>query len=169
MSQETRVQGMEDKQENEIHLSDLTFVLRVPLKVCILLPSKRQPLSHVTLEESGSRNGLEDDLIEPATKYVPQNPRREISSEKCSVWNSASHIKQWFIEHSGALSMTLRLVVGQGAFVNASMHLVGMAHQTWPMETCSNARRPNSSTPPSIVKPLIVKTALRSEVPSSSC
>jgi len=59
---------MEDEQENEIHLSDLTFVLRVSLKVCILSSSKRQPLSHVTLEECGSGNGVEDDLTEPATK-----------------------------------------------------------------------------------------------------
>ena len=58
---------MEDEQENEIHLSDLTFVLRVSLKVCILSSSKRQPLSHVTLE-GGSRNGVEDDLTEPTTK-----------------------------------------------------------------------------------------------------
>ena len=114
----TRVQGMEDKQENEIHHSYLTFVLRVPLKVCIVSSSKRQPLSHVILEESGSRDGVEGDLTE-SRKYVPQNRRREISSEKCSVWNPTSHIEQWFIEHSGALSMILRLIMGQGSFANA--------------------------------------------------
>jgi hypothetical protein len=158
---------MEVKQENEIHLSDLTFVLRVPLKVCILLPSKRQPLSHVTLEESGSRNGLEDDLIEPATKYVPQNPRREISSEKCSVWNSASHIKQWFIEHSGALSMTLRLAVGKEPSLMLRCTLSG-----WHVRPGQWKR---AQTPADQIllhhhlRPLIVKTALRSEVPSSSC
>ena len=64
----TRVQGMEDKQENEIHHSDLTSVLRVPLKVCIVSSSKRQPLSHITLEESRSKDGVEDSLTEPATK-----------------------------------------------------------------------------------------------------
>lgn len=137
---------MEDKQENEIQLSDLT---------CIACPSEGMYFVVVKATTSVARNSRKwvkkwsRRRSHRATKYVPQNPHREISSEKCSVWNSASHIEQWFIEHSGALSMTLRLVVGQGVFVNALMHLVGMAHhQTWPMETCSNARRPNSSTPP---------------------
>ena len=104
MSLETRAQGMEDKQENEIHHSDLTFVLRVPLRVCIVSSSKWQPLSHVTLEESESRDGVEDGLTSQPRKCAA-NLRREISSEKCTVWNSTSHIEQWFIEHSGALSM----------------------------------------------------------------
>lgn len=73
---------MEDEQENEIHLSDLTFVLRLSEGMYIVV---------VKATTSVARNSRRKWEMESKTisqsqprKYVPQNPPREISSEKCS-------------------------------------------------------------------------------------